>query len=328
MRICVFGAGAIGGNFAARLADAGNEVSVVARGAHLEAIKARGLTLIAGDKTIVAKVKASDRPAELGRQDAVISTLKANGLAALAEGVGPLLGPDTPVVFAQNGIPWWYGRGLDKSRPPAPDLSRLDPGGALASAVGYERAMGGAITSPNHVVEPGVIHNEMPERNTLWVGEIDDRQTPRVEALRKALIGAGIGSPPTKDIRYDIWHKLMANLTGSTVCLILSQPNHIQKTPMINALCRRAHAEALAVAAAHGVKLDDSPDVRYGPKRVYFNHRPSILQDYDLGRPMEIEAIVRAPLAFARSAGVPTPTLDAIEAFTASMAESKGLYVS
>lgn len=327
MRICVFGAGAIGGNFAARLADAGNEVSVVARGAHLEAIRARGLTLIAGDRRIVAKVRASDKPADLGRQDAVISTLKANGLAALAEGVGPLLRPDTPVVFAQNGIPWWYGCGLDKSRPPAPDLSRLDPGGALAKAVGFERTMGGAITSPNHVIEPGVIHNEQPDRNMLWVGEIDDSQTPRVEALRKALVGAGIGSPSTKDIRYDIWHKLMANLTGSTVCLILGQPNHIQKTPMINALCRRAHAEALTVAAAHGVKLDDSPDVRYGPKRVYFDHRPSILQDYDLGRPMEIEAIVRAPLAFARSAGVATPTLDVIEQLTVSMASSKGLYL-
>jgi 2-dehydropantoate 2-reductase len=301
---------------------------VVARGAHLEAIRARGLTLIAGDRKIVAKVKASDRPADLGKQDVVLSTLKANGLAALADTVSPLLGPDTPVVFAQNGIPWWYGNGLDKSRPPAPDLSRLDPGGALAKTVGYERAMGGAISSPNHVVEPGVIHNEMPDRNTLWVGEIDDRQSPRVEALRKALIAAGIGAPSTRDIRYDIWHKLMANLTGSTVCLILGQPNKIQKTAIVNRLCQRAHAEALAIAAAHGVKLDDAPDVRYGPKRVYFDHRPSILQDYDLGRPMEIESIVRAPLAFARSVDVPTPTLDAIEAFVVSMAESKGLYAS
>jgi 2-dehydropantoate 2-reductase len=326
MRICVFGAGAIGGNFAARLADAGNDVSVVVRGQHLEAIRANGLTLIAGDKKIVAKVHASDRPADLGPQDAVISTVKASGLDALAESVGPLLGADTPVVFAQNGIPWWYGHGLGASRPPAPDLSRLDPGGALGRAVGYERTLGGVISSPNHVVEPGVIVNEHPDRNTLWVGEIDDRQTPRVEALRKALIAAGIGSPSTRDIRYDIWHKLMANLTGSTICLILGQPATVQKTPIVNQMARRAHAEALAVAAAHGVVLDDSPDVRYGPKRVYFDHRPSILQDYDLGRPMEIEAIVRAPVAFARSAGVPTPTLDTIEAFAVSMATSKGLY--
>jgi len=326
MRICVYGAGAIGGNFAARLAAAGNEVSVVARGAHLEAIRAKGLTLIAGDKKIVAKVHASDKPSQLGRQDAVISTLKATGLPALAESVGPLLGPDTPVVFAQNGIPWWYGYGLSKDRPPAPDLSRLDPGGALARAVGPERALGGAITSPNHVTEPGVVVNEIPDRNTLWVAEIDDRQSQRVGALRAALKGAGIGSPDTTDIRYDIWHKLMANLTGSAVCLILGQPSLAQKTPIVNQLCRRAHAEALAVAAAHGVVLDDSPDVRYGPKRVYFDHRPSILQDYDLGRPMEIESIVRAPVAFARSAGVATPTLDAIETFAVSLAAAKGLY--
>ena len=326
MRICVFGAGAIGGNFAARLADAGNEVSVVARGAHLEAIRAKGLTLLAGDRKIVAKVRASDRPADLGPQDAVISTLKATGLAALAESVAPLLGADTPVVFAQNGIPWWYGHGLAQSRPPAPDLSRLDPGAALAKSVGLHRTLGGTISSPNHVAEPGVVVNEIPDRNTLCVGEIDDRPSQRVGMLRAALKGAGISSPDTTDIRYDIWHKLMANLTGSTVALILGQPSSVQKTPLVNRMCRRAHAEALAIAAAHGVVLDDSPDVRYGPKRVYFDHRPSILQDYDLGRPMEIESIVRAPVAFARSASLDTPTLDALESVAVTLAASKGLY--
>ena len=326
MRICVFGAGAIGGNFAARLADAGNEVSVVARGAHLEAIKARGLTLLAGDQKIVARVKASDKPADLGPQDAVLVTMKASSQHQLAQSIGPLLGADTPVVFAQNGIPWWYGHGLAKSRPPAPDLSMLDPGGALAKAVGLHRTLGGTISSPNHVVEPGVVVNEIPDRNVLCVGEIDDRPSQRVGMLRAALKGAGISSPDTTDIRYDIWHKLMANLTGSTVALILGQPSSVQKTPLVNRMCRRAHAEALAVAEAHGVKLDDHPDMRYGPKRVYFDHRPSILQDYDLGRPMEIESIVRAPLAFARSAGVETPTLDAIESICVSLAAAKGLY--
>jgi 2-dehydropantoate 2-reductase len=328
MRICVFGAGAIGGNFAARLAAAGNEVSVVVRGAHLAAIRANGLTLLTGDRKIVVPAKASDRPADLGPQDVVLSTMKASGQAALAETVAPLLGTETPVVFVQNGIPWWYGHGLSPSRPAAPDLSRLDPGGALAKAVGLGRTIGAVVTSSNHVIEPGVVRNISPDRNTLWVGEIDDRQSERIVALRATLKAAGIASPATRDLRYDIWHKLMANLTGSTLCLILAQPTTIQKTPMINRLARRAHAEALAVAAAHGIKLDDDPEVRYGPKRVYPDHRPSILQDYELGRPMEIEAIVRAPVAFARSAGMDTPTLDAIESICVSLAESRGLYAS
>lgn len=326
MRICVYGAGAIGGNFAARLSAAGNEVSVVVRGAHLDAIRARGLTLLSGDKRIVAPVRASDRPADLGPQDAVLVTMKSSGQAALAESVGPLLRTDTPVAFVQNGIPWWYGHGLAASRPPAPDLSRLDPGGALAKAVGFERAVGAVVTSSNHVMEPGVVRNVSPDRNTLWVAETDDRPSPRIDALRAALVGAGIASPATRDIRYDVWHKLMANLAGSTLCLILGQPTTILKTAEINRLCRRAHAEALAVAAAHGVVLDDSPEQRYGPTRVYPDHRPSILQDYELGRPMEVESIVRAPLAFARSAGVDTPTLDAIESICVSLSASKGLY--
>ena len=136
MRICVFGAGAIGGNFATRLAAAGNEVSIVARGAHLEAIRARGLTLLAGDKKIVTPVQASDRPADLGPQDAVLVTMKASSQHVLADSIGPLLRAETPVAFVQNGIPWWYGHGLAASRLPAPDLSRLDPGALRLSFAG------------------------------------------------------------------------------------------------------------------------------------------------------------------------------------------------
>jgi 2-dehydropantoate 2-reductase len=328
MRICVFGAGSIGGNFATRLALAGNEVSVVVRGPHLTAIRERGLTMLSGGQRFVARVHASDRPADLGPQDAVLVTMKACSLPAIAETIGPLLRADTPVAFVQNGIPWWYAHGLGTARPPAPDLSRLDPGGALARAVGRERVVGAVVTSSNQVIEPGVVLNISPERNILWIGETDDRRSARIERLRATLIAAGIASPPTRDIRYDVWHKLMANLTGSTVCLILAQPNTIQATPMVNRLVRRAHKEAQAVAAAHGVMLDDSPEKRYGPTRVYPDHRPSILQDYEYGRPMEIEAIVRAPLAFARSAGVATPTLDTIEELCVSMALSKGLYAA
>ena len=201
-------------------------------------------------------------------------TLKASGQHVLAETIGPLLGPDTPVAFVQNGIPWWYGHGLTKSRPPAPDLSRLDPGGALAKAVGLDHVVGAVVSSPNHVVEPGVVHNEVPDRNILWVGEPDDRTSPRIEALRAALKSCRHRLAGDPDIRYEIWHKLMANLTGSTVCLVTGQPALVQKTPLVNRLSRRAHAEALAVAAAHGVVLDDHPDTRYGPKRVYTQPSP------------------------------------------------------
>ena len=326
MRICVFGAGAIGGNFAARLAAAGNEVSVVARGAHLDAIRARGLTLLSGDSRIVAPVRASDRPADLGPQDAVLVTMKSSGLAVLAENIGPLLRPDTAVAFVQNGIPWWYGHGLASSRPPAPDLSRLDPGGALARAVGYDRAVGAVVTSSNHVMEPGVVRNISPERNTLWVG--GDRRSPE-PAHRRAPRDTGGGRHRLAgDPRYPLRHLAQADGQSHRIDGV-PHPGTAQHDPEdaeINRLCRRAHAEALAVAAAHGVVLDDSPEQRYGPTRVYPDHRPSILQDYELGRPMEVESIVRAPLAFARSAGMDTPTLDAIEAICVSLATSKGLY--
>jgi 2-dehydropantoate 2-reductase len=325
MRICVYGAGSIGGNFATRLAAAGNEVSVVVRGAHLAAIRANGLAMLSGDRKIVARVEASDTPADLGPQDAVLVTMKSSGQHVLPEAIGPLLRADTMVAFVQNGIPWWYGDGLN-GRPKAPDLARLDPGGALRHAIGLERTIGAVVTSSNHVIAPGVIRNISPERNTLWVAEVDDKQSPRVLELRKTLIAAGIASPATTDIRYDIWHKLMANLCGSTLSLILREPVPVLGTPAVNPLARRAHAEALATAAAHGVVLDDSPEQRFGDSRVYPDHRPSILQDYELGRPMEIESIVRAPVAFARIAGIATPTLDAIEAICVQLATAKGLY--
>ena len=165
MRICIFGAGAVGSHFAVRLALAGNEVSCVMRGAHLAAVKANGLTLRVGDAKFKAQVKASDDPADLGPQDVVISTLKATGVSALASGLQPLLRDDTAIVFAQNGIPWWYDIGLPKNHPPVPDLAFLDPGGRLRAAVQKERIIGGVIFSSNEVVEPGVVENLSPERN-------------------------------------------------------------------------------------------------------------------------------------------------------------------
>ena len=319
LKLCIFGAGAVGGHFAARLAAAGNDVSVVARGPNLAAIRARGLLLHSGDKRIAGRVRASDNPAELGAQDFIIATLKATSLASFAQGVTPLLGPDSAVVFAQNGLPWWYAQGLSASRPRPPDLSRLDPGGVLARSIAPERVIGSVIFSANTVIEPGVISNATPENNCLSLGETDDRPSARLDALRAVLIGAGIDSPPIADIRTVVWHKLLLNLM-SAVAALTGQPGKImmadtEVSAVIHALIR----EGIAIGAAHGIALEPvMPNTSM--------HKPSILQDYEMGRPMEVEALLQAPLAFARVAGVAAPMLQVVAALVAHRAVAKGLY--
>src|SRR3954468_19794357 len=201
MRICIFGAGAVGSHFAVRLALAGHDVACVMRGAHLEAVKGRGLALRVGDAEFSARVNASDDPAALGPQDVVISTLKATGVSSLATGLAPLLRDDTPVVFAQNGIPWWYDIGLPADHRPPPDLGFLDPGGRLRPAVPRERIIGGVIYSSNEVVAPGVVANLSSDRNRLRVGECDGRGSERIAGLRAVVNAASFDSPEVARIR-------------------------------------------------------------------------------------------------------------------------------
>jgi 2-dehydropantoate 2-reductase len=320
MQICIFGAGAVGSHFAVRLALAGHEVSCVMRGAHLEAVKANGLTLRVGDAEFSAKVRASDDPAALGPQDVVISTLKANGLSSLAAGLSPLLRDDTAVVFAQNGIPWWYELGLPPDQPPPPDLGFLDSGGLLRAAVSQARIVGGVIFSSNEIVAPGIVVNDSPERNMLLVGECDDRASERIQRLRSALDGALIQSPPVPRIREAIWTKLISNMSVSVLC-------------MLTAKTARAAVEDQALQDVVSRMLDEAQSIARscysGATRrsgAAPNHRPSLLQDYERGRPMEIDALVRGPQAFARAAGLSTPTLDVLAALAICRARDKGLY--
>ena len=322
MRICIFGAGAVGSHFAVRLALSGHDVSCVMRGPHLDAVKARGLTLRVGDASFNAKVKASEDPATLGAQDFVISTLKATGVGSLATGLRPLLGDDTPVVFAQNGIPWWYDIGLPADHPPPPDLAFLDPGGRLRAIVPKQRIIGGVIFSANEVVEPGVAANLSPERNMLLIGECDDRQSERIARLRATLEEASIASPPAARIREAIWSKLLTNMSMSILCLLTGQTARaVRDEPALRDVIPRLLDEANAVGQSCCPTVKRV--IRGGPAP---EHKPSILQDYELGRAMEIDALVRAPAAFARAAGLPTPMLDMLAGLAIQKARDKGLY--
>ena len=322
MHICIFGAGAVGSHLAVRLALAGHDVCCVMRGPHLEAVKAKGLTLRVGDAEFPARVKASDDPAALGPQDLVISTLKATGLGSLATGLRPLLREDTAIVFAQNGIPWWYDLGLSADDPPPPDLGFLDSGGALRSAVSRDRIIGGVIFSSNEVIEPGIVANLSPDRNMLQVGECDDRATDRIERLQAALVEAGIQSPPVPRIRETIWSKLLTNMSMSVLCLLTGHTARgVREDPALRDVLPRLleEADSIAHSCCPGVKRA----TRSGPAP---NHKPSLLQDYELGRAMEIDVLIRAPAAFARTAGLSTPMLDLMAALAIRQARDKGLY--
>ena len=328
MRICVFGAGAVGGHLAAKLAASGHDVSVVARGAHLEAMRGKGIRLIHGEKVIAGPVRACDGTTTLGVQDFVFVTLKANLLGAFAEAAAPLLSKDTGVVFAQNGIPWWYGIGLSENRPRTPDLSKLDPGAKLRKLLHKNQIIGGVVYSANEVREPGVIVNHVPGNNMLVVGEADDRNSPKIVELRSLLGKADLYSPPTSDIRQAVWAKIVQSLgTGALCTLTQATVSQVRSNPDLAKLALGLGAEGKAIAKAHGVDIEGAPQRPGGGQSPgLISHKPSMLQDYERGRPMEVEAQLVVPLAFARAADVPAPALETVVTLVAFKAASRGLY--
>jgi 2-dehydropantoate 2-reductase len=326
LRICIFGAGAIGGHLAAKLGASGNDVSVIARGAHLEAMRAAGVLLQQGDGLIRARVHATDRASELGPQDLVLVTLKANALGAFADAAAPLLGRDTPVVFIQNGIPWWYAQGIAPGK--LPDLSFLDPNEKLARAIAPERVLGGIVYSANEVVAPGVVKNFVTGRNMLAVGEPDDSQSERTGSIRSILDKAGMPSPPVKQIRGSLWSKLVLNLGNSMLCLLTGENiAGVRGHPALSKISTALKTEGETIARSHGIALEAAPQrPGGGHSSGMIAHKPSMLQDYERGRPMEIDAQLVATLEFARSAGVPAPTLETLVPLCAHKARLKGLY--
>jgi 2-dehydropantoate 2-reductase len=306
-KVCVFGAGAVGGHMAARLAQAGVYVSVVARGAHLKAMQTSGLRLIAGDEDITVPVNASETPADLGPQDLVISTLKAQALGGVAAHMAPLLHDTTPVVYAVNGVPWWYFHRLVPDA--ATRLPRLDPEGALWRHVGPERVLGCVIRSPNELVEPGVIRS-MTATNRFLVGVLDGSMSPRLLDAVGVMKQGLPGTDATPDIRADIWKKLLVNLPTSLLAsLTTSTTKELIDDDGVRDLYVRICKETCAIAAQYGhdMPLDLNEQFGYVGKNA---HRPSMLQDLLAGRPLELDAQLLAMQDLARQADVPVPTID------------------
>ncbi len=324
MRVCIYGAGAIGGLLGARLARTGVETSLVARGPHLAAMQANGLTLIDGDERFTAPVTATDDPASLGPQDYVIVTLKAHQVPGVVPLLQSLLGPETAVVMAVNGVPWWYFHGLDGPHE-GHRLASVDPGDVQWSGIGPERVIGCVVYPAAEVVEPGVIR--LVEGDRFSLGEPSGERTPRVEALSQALIEAGLKAPIRPKIRDEIWVKLWGNLsfnpisalTGATLDIICADPG-------ARAVARAMMLEAQATAEKLGVRFAIPVDKRIAGAAAVGAHKTSMLQDLERGRPMEIDALVTAVQEMARLTDTPSPTLDTVLALVQLRAKVAGCY--
>ncbi len=310
MKVCVFGAGAVGGHLATRLLAAqADEISVVARGAMLKAMRERGLTLRSGGADITARVgHATDDAATLAPQDVVLVTLKAHALSGAAAAIARLLAPGGCAVFMLNGIPWWYRHGLPGA---GSTLPLLDPEGALWNAVRPERTLGAVVHSPNEIVEPGVIVHTGP--NHFIIGEPDGSTSERLASVLAMLRRAGIDARGSQDLRRDIWQKLMNNASGNTLAaLSRTDLAGLGTDAGLRQLSISVMREALDVGARMGWDLRGEIDAEALARRGKPGQRPSMLQDVLLGRPIEVEALLGQVHEFAHEAGVASPTIDVI----------------
>ncbi|HEY3784748.1 MAG TPA: 2-dehydropantoate 2-reductase [Steroidobacteraceae bacterium] len=325
MKICVFGAGAIGGYLAVELALAGNEVSVVARGAHLRVIQQHGLKLLTQGREKAARVAATDDPARLGTQDLVICALKAHQAYQAAPAFAPLLGESTAVLTAMNGIPWWYFYKVG-GRFENHQLAAVDPGGRQWNAIGPQRAIGCVVDPACHIPAPGVVVHQ--EFNRFTLGEPDGTLSGRVVALSKALMEAGFDAPIRDNIRWNVWLKLWGNvcfnpisaLTGATL-------DRITDDPGLRRLCVTMILETRAVNEALGIQIPvHMMDRRLKAAGSVRGHKMSMLQDLEAGRPLEIDALVTAVQELGRLTEVPTPSIDAVLSLVLARARGLRLY--
>jgi len=325
MKICIFGAGAIGGYMAVKLVQAGVDVSIVARGPHLAAIQSRGLTLIEeGADPVTVPVRASANAADLGVQDYVIVTLKAHSVPPVVGAMQPLIGPDTTIVSGVNGVPWWYfhkiGGPLEGTR-----LRSVDPGDVQWNGFGPDRVLGCVVYPAAEVSEPGVIRHI--EGNRFSLGEPDGSKSDRANALSQVLQSAGLKAPVRPRLRDELWVKLWGNLSFNPISALTHATLDVLCTdPGTRDVARRMMIEAQAVAEKLGVSFPIDVDRRIEGGAAVGAHRTSMLQDLDAGRPMEIDALVASVQELGRITETPTPTIDTVLALVALRGRVAGLY--
>jgi 2-dehydropantoate 2-reductase len=322
LKVCIFGAGAIGGFLGVQLAGAGAEVSLVARGAHLAALRRQGARLLIDGAERVARLACTDTPAELGPQDYVVITLKAQSIPGAVESMAPLIGPDTCVVSAYNGLPFWFfGR---ESGPLAARLREcVDPGGRQARVLGVERAVGCVVLPAAEVIAPGVIRHEHGRR--FPIGEPTGGTSARITRLRDLFVAGGLEAPVRDDIRDEIWLKLWGNLCINPIsALTHATLDVITSDPATRALCRAMMVEARAIGERLGLSLRVDIERRLDAAGAVGAHKMSMLQDLERGRPMEVEPLVGVVQDLGRLTGVAPPTLDLVLALIRQRAQVAG----
>jgi 2-dehydropantoate 2-reductase len=312
VRIVVAGAGAVGGYIGARLAKAGADVVLFARGPHLEAMQTRGLRVTSAEGDFEVRPQVTGDLATIGTADVVFLGVKAHGLTALAPTLAPLLGPDTVVVSTQNGIPWWYfqnyGGELDGLR-----LERVDPGGVIADSIEPRRVIGSLAYFATDVAEPGVIHHT--EGNRISFGEPDGSKSARAKAIAEALIAAGFRCPVTARFRHEIWVKLLGNVAFNPISALTGGTlEELVRHPETSQVVREIMTETEAVAGKLGIEMPISIDQRIAGAEKVGAHKTSMLQDLEAGRPLELEAVVGAVVELGDRLGVPMPATRAVYA--------------
>ncbi len=324
MKVCIYGAGAIGGYLGVQLAQTDAEVSLVARGAHLEAMQQNGLQLLIGDQQRVEKVRATANPAELGVQDVVIICLKAHSITGAIDAMKPLLGSHTRIVTAVNGIPYWYfyrhGNQFEGTT-----LESIDPGGRQWRELGPERGIGCIVYPATELESPGVIRHIYGDK--FPIGEPSGESTADVERLSKLFEAAGLKAPVLDRIRDEIWLKLWGNVCFNPIsALTHATLDVICSDPATRALSKAMMLETQAIAETFGVTFRVDVERRIEGARKVGAHKTSMLQDLERGRPMEIDPLVTVVQEMGRLTGIPTPAIDAVLGLVIQRAKVAGLY--